>query len=212
MSIFSRRAATVLTGSGAAVFVTVLMLAAGGQPVFSQKPGGGKEMCRADVKKFCGGIESDRGRIMQCLQENREYVSAPCRKRLEMREKHHEAFQAACGGDAKQFCGDARGKKMRACMKKNHEQLSTQCKALLEKARKHEANRDKKNKPEERPRKPLHKDSAKACRADARKYCKGIQPGDGKLIACLVKNKTRLSSECSAAISSLPDLKPGESN
>jgi hypothetical protein len=38
------------------------------------------------------------------------------------------------------------------------------------------------------------------CKADARKYCKGIKLGDGRILTCLNHNKDRLNKFCSTAI------------
>jgi hypothetical protein len=35
-----------------------------------------------------------------------------------------------------------------------------------------------------------------ACRADDDKFCKGTTPGGGRLIACLAKQKDKLSDSC----------------
>ncbi|MEQ9365448.1 MAG: cysteine rich repeat-containing protein [Leptospirales bacterium] len=196
MSIFSIRRLTVFGGAVGAVCVAALLLAAGGSPVFSEKPKGEKKgVCRADIEKFCGGIEKGEGRIMQCLEENRENLAPACRQKLEKREKRRAAFDAACGGDAKQFCGEKRGKEMRACMKTNKEKLSSECKALLTRARDHKKDGGK----------DKRKETAKACRADARKLCKGIKPGDGKLMACLQEKRSELSRACASALSGPDD-------
>jgi hypothetical protein len=205
MSIFSKRRLAVLGGGSGVAFVAcvaAILLSAGGSPVLSQKPEGVKEgACRSDVAKFCGGIERGEGRIMQCLQENRENLSAECGARLDKREQRRAAFDAACGADVKQHCGDKRGKELRACMKENRAKLSDACKALISKAR--EKRDGKKGNQEKR------RAIAKACRADARKVCKGVKPGDGKLMACLQENRAQLSSACQAVLPVPGDEDPG---
>ncbi|MCR9141327.1 MAG: cysteine rich repeat-containing protein [bacterium] len=194
MSIFSTRRLAVFGGSTFAICAAVILLSAGGRPVFSEKPEGGKQRaCSADIKKFCGGIEKGEGRIMQCLEENRASVSSECRTKLEKREERRAKFDAACGNDAKQFCGEKRGKELRACMKENREKLSTGCSELISKAR-------TKKKEGKEQRKEKRKAVAKACRADARKVCKGIKPGDGKLMACLQEKRSELSQACAAVL------------
>ena len=38
--------------------------------------------CKNDVKTLCPGIQPGGGRIGQCLQQNAERVSAPCKQTL----------------------------------------------------------------------------------------------------------------------------------
>jgi hypothetical protein len=35
-----------------------------------------------------------------------------------------------------------------------------------------------------------------ACKADIETFCKGIKPGDGRLMACIKSNNDRISQEC----------------
>ncbi len=37
---------------------------------------------------------------------------------------------------------------------------------------------------------------AKSCRADAQKFCRGVQPGGGRLLACLKGHEADLSAAC----------------
>ena len=137
MSVFAIQRTPVYGALAAAALAGALLLGSGG-PVFGEDPAEmevKKGVCRADVEKFCGGIERGEGRIRQCLQENRDGLSAACRERLEKREKRRAAFDASCGADAKRLCGDKRGKELRACMKENRESLSAECKALVKQAR-----------------------------------------------------------------------------
>lgn len=39
-----------------------------------------------------------------------------------------------------------------------------------------------------------------ACKADAETFCRGIQPGGGRIKACLRSNRDRLSQGCRSAI------------
>lgn len=37
----------------------------------------------------------------------------------------------------------------------------------------------------------------RTCHADVEKFCQGVKPGEGRIVACLKKNASGLSSECS---------------
>jgi hypothetical protein len=39
--------------------------------------------CKEDVKKLCAGVERGEGRIIKCLKENTEKLSASCKSHLE---------------------------------------------------------------------------------------------------------------------------------
>ncbi len=39
-----------------------------------------------------------------------------------------------------------------------------------------------------------------ACAADYKSLCTGVQPGGGRIIACLKENETKLSSNCQKAL------------
>ena len=38
-----------------------------------------------------------------------------------------------------------------------------------------------------------------ACAADAQKFCAGVQPGGGRIVACLKEHKDSLSDQCKQA-------------
>lgn len=57
----------------------------------------------------------------------------------------------------------------------------------------------------------------RVCRADARKFCQGVKPGEGRIIACLKENSSKLSPACAAKIAKAPNdqaqgQKPEEGN
>jgi hypothetical protein len=41
-----------------------------------------------------------------------------------------------------------------------------------------------------------------ACEADAKKMCPGIQPGGGRILDCLAKQKDKLSDACKKVVAS----------
>jgi Cysteine rich repeat len=43
----------------------------------------------------------------------------------------------------------------------------------------------------------------RVCRADAHKLCPGVQPGGGRIAACLRENESKLSSGCQAQLGKL---------
>jgi hypothetical protein len=47
-----------------------------------------------------------------------------------------------------------------------------------------------------------------ACGADNKRFCQGVQRGDGRVVACLQSHASELTSQCSAVLASTPK-KPG---
>ncbi|MFT3731382.1 MAG: cysteine rich repeat-containing protein [Hyphomicrobium sp.] len=45
-------------------------------------PAGGKGACKADVQKFCSGVEHAKGKIRACLSEHQADLSDPCKQRV----------------------------------------------------------------------------------------------------------------------------------
>jgi hypothetical protein len=46
-----------------------------------------------------------------------------------------------------------------------------------------------------------------ACKVDLKTLCKDVQPGGGRMIACLRQNNDKLSPDCAAAVAALPTKK-----
>jgi hypothetical protein len=85
-----------------------------------------------------------------------------------------------CRTDVQQFCQDVKpgGGRIAACMKEHRQDLSQSCKshitALEGKVRLF----------------------AKACKGDFQKYCKGVKPGEGRVMFCLKEHEADLSDSC----------------
>lgn len=45
----------------------------------------------------------------------------------------------------------------------------------------------------------------KACHADVKKFCQGVKPGEGRIIACLKANSSGLSPDCAARVAKAPN-------
>jgi hypothetical protein len=52
-----------------------------------------------------------------------------------------------------------------------------------------------------------------ACAQDAQKFCAGVQPGGGRIVACLKQHKDSLSDGCKqvAGVAAAPSSRPAES-
>lgn len=90
--------------------------------------------------------------------------------------------EGACAPDAKKFCGDVKpgGGRVLKCMKSHEAELSPACKSELKAA----AERVEQVRQE--------------CEADAKKFCKGIKPGQGRILSCLKSHQSELAPACAA--------------
>jgi cysteine rich repeat protein len=87
-----------------------------------------------------------------------------------------------CAEDAKKFCGDVKpgGGRIAKCMKSHEAELSPACQAEMKRV-------------EERV-----EQIREECKADAQKFCKGIRPGGGRILACLKSHQSELAPACAA--------------
>ena len=87
-----------------------------------------------------------------------------------------------CAADIQKFCADVQpgGGAIVQCLKKHEADLSEACK---------QRGKDLKQKLQA---------FEVACQQDSDKYCKDVQPGQGRKIKCLKDNEANLSSDCKA--------------
>lgn len=94
------------------------------------------------------------------------------------------AQEASCKADLAKFCPQAKpgGGQIAGCLKQNAAQLSPSCKARVAQM------------------KDILKEAHQACEEDIHFLCAGIQPGGGRIAACLKQSATEVSPGCKAAI------------
>jgi len=93
-----------------------------------------------------------------------------------------EKGEGPCREDAKKFCGNVQpgGGRIARCMKENEAQLSPACQSAMKQA-------------EQRVR-----EVREECEGDAKKFCQGIRPGGGRILACLKSHQSELAPACAA--------------
>ena len=91
----------------------------------------------------------------------------------------------ACRADVQKLCKDVKsgGGRIASCLKQHESAISPGCRERMAEARKE------------------GKEFAEACKADAETLCKGVQPGQGRVVRCLSQNKDKLSAACRTEIS-----------
>ena len=90
--------------------------------------------------------------------------------------------EGPCAADAKKFCGDVEpgGGRIAKCMKSHEAELSPACQAQIKAA------------------KERIEEVREECKADTEKFCKGIKPGQGRILACLKSHQAELAPACAA--------------
>ena len=104
------------------------------------------EACKNDVQKFCSGVQPGGGRIVRCLKEHADQLSAECKtqgeKMREQRAEHRGRMQElaqACRPDAEKFCPDVKpgGGRIAQCLKQHQTELSSGCSQAIAGSKSH---------------------------------------------------------------------------
>jgi len=152
--------------------------------------------CKEDAERLCKGVEPGEGRILQCLKQHEAELSAACKQKRDSFRERMQEIRAACEEDAKRFCAGVQpgGGRIARCLQQHQADLSEACRGEGQKIRQ-----------EQGAHRALIRDVQQSCRADAQKFCAGVQPGQGRIAGCLKSHQGDLSQECTAAIGQAKD-------
>ncbi|MGA7742147.1 MAG: cysteine rich repeat-containing protein [Polyangia bacterium] len=141
-----------------------------------------EDACRPDVERLCKDIPPGGGRIIACLKSHESNLSPACKEKLVAEEAKIEKIKEACQPDADKFCNGIKpgGGRIAACLKSHESELAAACQKLVERV--------------EAAVREVHE----ACKEDVEKLCQGIQPGGGRILACLKSHEAELSGPCKA--------------
>jgi golgi apparatus protein 1 len=164
-----------------------LVVTTGSDPLWAAE-----DPCKADVKRLCGDIQPGQGRIQECLKAHKDEVSQECKdsiaKKAEAIQSKLEQVEKACSGDAQKFCKEVepgQGRIMK-CLMQHKAEVSQECRDTF--IKKAEALESK------------VKTMQKACSGDVQKFCKEVEPGQGRIMKCLMQHKAELSDPCKASM------------
>jgi hypothetical protein len=139
-----------------------------------------QDACKADAERLCKDIPPGGGRIIGCLKSHEADLSPACKERMAAGKGRMEGVKEACKPDVEKFCkeikpGDGR---IAACLKSHDGELAPACRQIVDKVES-----------------AIH-ETHEACNSDAEKFCQGIQPGGGRIRACLKSHEAELSEAC----------------
>jgi hypothetical protein len=146
------------------------------------RAGAEEDACRADAERLCAGIPPGGGRTAACLRAHADQVSAPCKAQLASFMRKVKEVGQACEGDIESTCPDVRpgqGAVLR-CLRQSFYSLAPGCQDAVRGASEKLA------------------EFKKACGPDAKRHCKGIAPGQGRILACLKSKEPELAPACQA--------------
>ena len=136
-----------------------------------------RSACRSDYPTVCAGVPTGGAPALQCLEKNKSKVSARCQR----------AVAAVSGGAAPAAGGAAAaGTEATASPTAAPQAAAPAAPPLVLRPM--------------RPREVLFV-LRSACGADAHALCAGVDPGGGRILACLIEQSASLSPDCRGVLS-----------
>ena len=113
-----------------AIMATMLGLSAAASAQQGPAAGSLRQVCAADMQKFCSGMAPAEQR--KCLVSNISNVSQECGTAIANARSAAKEFQQACHADIQQYCGSQpQGPQRRRCITANKAQFSQPCQSAL---------------------------------------------------------------------------------
>lgn len=164
--------------------------------------------CASDKKKFCNNVQPGNARVKDCLEDHRhkQGFSSECRSELEsmmarragdfrldsrLRELCKQDIEDVCGYE-KESMTSVKGYDGRVaeCLQDYRDELqSPACRGRVKKLTERASSDIRFNRP-----------LADACYQDRQELCKDVQPGDARMMRCLMDQRDSLTYECRATL------------
>jgi Golgi apparatus protein 1 len=167
-----------------------------------------RELCAADIDAVCGyekdsldSVAGHDGRVVECLQDYKaELKSAACRDRVHVLTARAAAdirmdrpLADACAADAQRLCADVEpgGARVLRCLQDHEDKLAYECRATLfdQEVRLAEDI-------------DFQVPMKKACSREIGTLCAGVEPGEARVIQCLVEHDedAGMGADCRAEV------------
>ncbi len=143
-----------------------------------------EDACVPDARRFCPDVPYGGGAVLDCLRERWYQLSSACQQRIQQADDRARQLDVSCANDVFRHCPTVPRGKMRvvSCLGQHWNDLSSTCRdAVSRVAEKLQTFTD-------------------ACSGDAARLCAGIEPGQGRIFACLKFQERAVSSRCAAAL------------
>jgi hypothetical protein len=143
-----------------------------------------EDACVADARRLCADVPYGEGRVVDCLRSRWYEVSSACQQEIQSVDNRARQIGVACTHDVYEHCRrvPAGGGRVLSCLARSWDQLSSTCQqavaTVAERVERFTA----------------------ACSADAERLCGGVEPGGGRVFACLKAQERAVSSRCAATL------------
>lgn len=91
--------------------------------------------CKKDRETYCTNVQAGEGRIIKCMKENEEKLSAECKAAWAKTKEELKDVKEACHEDAQKFCSGLKQKELAKCLRTNKDKLSESCKSEFKELR-----------------------------------------------------------------------------
>lgn len=85
--------------------------------------------CAKDRESFCAGVQPGEGRIVKCLKDNEDKLSAECKSSFEKTKSHRNEIKVACQDDAETLCPGMSKRELLKCLRSKKDEVSEKCRS-----------------------------------------------------------------------------------